>query len=304
MSSYLELTKPVPEWTMGTRPSDGGWVGRFYYDPTLNKPYWWTGSIWVDWDGIVDLWPDTYTDAFNITNDTWYYGRVTDTGGGTDEDWMGVIFFPETNYYFDIEWISGTGQMNVQIMDDTGSSAIDSTGMISSSPSGPLVVDGSTPGVEATQPMYIRVLPDSDSDCYYRIRLRYHETHEANSFEDLRSNSPRNNPLSADMQYPGNIDWFRWECGPPDNGDWEMRGMSYDSYGFNAKVTLYKNDQTELTNFIMSNTLGYNLHYSWSYETTPSGYLYAKVEAGYVDYSAWVPTGNYRLMFRGFDDPV
>ena len=54
-SSWIDLsTGTTPRKTSGTteeRPSSGGKIGFMYFDITLNKPIYWTGSKWVDATG-------------------------------------------------------------------------------------------------------------------------------------------------------------------------------------------------------------------------------------------------------------
>jgi hypothetical protein len=35
------------------RPSTGLQVGQFYFDTTINRPIWWTGSNWINAAGTV-----------------------------------------------------------------------------------------------------------------------------------------------------------------------------------------------------------------------------------------------------------
>ena len=39
--------------TTAQRPTTLLWVGRTYYDTTLNRPIWYTGSNWIRADGTV-----------------------------------------------------------------------------------------------------------------------------------------------------------------------------------------------------------------------------------------------------------
>jgi hypothetical protein len=39
--------------TTAQRPVTGLYVGRPYFDTTLNRPIWFTGSVWIRADGVV-----------------------------------------------------------------------------------------------------------------------------------------------------------------------------------------------------------------------------------------------------------
>jgi hypothetical protein len=39
--------------TTAQRPTDGLWVGRPYFDTTLAKPIWYTGTGWIKADGTA-----------------------------------------------------------------------------------------------------------------------------------------------------------------------------------------------------------------------------------------------------------
>ena len=44
--------KPISGTTQ-QRPSDTIYIGFQYFDTTLNKPIWWTGTNWIDSGGII-----------------------------------------------------------------------------------------------------------------------------------------------------------------------------------------------------------------------------------------------------------
>lgn len=39
--------------TTSARPTNNLTTGQTYYDETLNRPIWWTGSAWIKADGTV-----------------------------------------------------------------------------------------------------------------------------------------------------------------------------------------------------------------------------------------------------------
>lgn len=39
--------------TTANRPTSLLWTGRTYFDTTLNRPIWWTGTQWIKADGTV-----------------------------------------------------------------------------------------------------------------------------------------------------------------------------------------------------------------------------------------------------------
>lgn len=39
--------------TTADRPTKDLWVGRTYFDTTLNRPIWYTGTNWIRADGVV-----------------------------------------------------------------------------------------------------------------------------------------------------------------------------------------------------------------------------------------------------------
>lgn len=47
------LTALTSSGTTAQRPTSFLWVGRFYWDETLGKPVYWSGSGWVDSTGVA-----------------------------------------------------------------------------------------------------------------------------------------------------------------------------------------------------------------------------------------------------------
>lgn len=52
---YLICFGVTQSGTTAQRPTERLqlWTGRPYYDTTLNRPIWWTGSQWIKADGTV-----------------------------------------------------------------------------------------------------------------------------------------------------------------------------------------------------------------------------------------------------------
>jgi len=52
-SAYNILTALTQSGTTAQRPVKLLWVGRTFFDVTLNRPIWYTGTNWIRADGVV-----------------------------------------------------------------------------------------------------------------------------------------------------------------------------------------------------------------------------------------------------------
>lgn len=50
---FTILSAVVSSGTTANRPTRVLWVGRTYFDTTLNRPIWYTGTNWIRADGTV-----------------------------------------------------------------------------------------------------------------------------------------------------------------------------------------------------------------------------------------------------------
>lgn len=50
---YLACFAVYDSGTTANRPTKDLWIGRPYFDVTLNRPIWWTGSNWIKADGTI-----------------------------------------------------------------------------------------------------------------------------------------------------------------------------------------------------------------------------------------------------------
>ena len=50
---FKALTTLQTSGTTAQRPTKGLYVGRPYFDTTLNRPIWYTGTNWIRADGVV-----------------------------------------------------------------------------------------------------------------------------------------------------------------------------------------------------------------------------------------------------------
>ena len=50
---YAVLAGLQGSGSTANRPTVALWVGRPYFDTTLNKPIWWKGAVWVDATGAT-----------------------------------------------------------------------------------------------------------------------------------------------------------------------------------------------------------------------------------------------------------
>lgn len=52
-SVYFAITALQQSGTTAQRPIKGLYIGRPYFDTTLNRPIWYTGTNWIRADGVV-----------------------------------------------------------------------------------------------------------------------------------------------------------------------------------------------------------------------------------------------------------
>lgn len=52
-SVFVILAAVVSSGTTANRPTKVLWTGRTYFDTTLNRPIWYTGTNWIRADGTV-----------------------------------------------------------------------------------------------------------------------------------------------------------------------------------------------------------------------------------------------------------
>lgn len=209
MTSFIEMTKPIKTAGYGDRAKFGKWVGKYYYDEALKKPFWWTGSVWVDASGNDGLWPDTWQTAWDIDHTVWCYGALS----GGEVDFFGIPYYMETKYTFYIEVLTGDGFFMV-VYDDTGTSVISQSGLVTGGTYSIAVQAGDT-----TQPMYVKVLADGPGT--YRFRYLVQDTIEPSTVAELdeASNSPINTTINGRLHFPGDVDWYRWVV---TESDWRL----------------------------------------------------------------------------------
>lgn len=51
--TYFAITALQQSGTTANRPTKGLYIGRPYFDTTLTRPIWYTGTNWIRADGVV-----------------------------------------------------------------------------------------------------------------------------------------------------------------------------------------------------------------------------------------------------------
>lgn len=52
-NTFNILTALTQSGTTAQRPIKFLWIGRTYYDTTINRPIWYTGTNWIRADGVI-----------------------------------------------------------------------------------------------------------------------------------------------------------------------------------------------------------------------------------------------------------